>query len=122
MKEDHNMTDNIRPNAAEIADRVAKVTSPFDRIGGLYEMTLKGVQAGLEWAPVPADDAPLKFTLTITLDSDRMQTFGDIAYVLDRLSGRLPNDYGIEAYPADGQGGYATDGYRTVVGTWGFDK
>ena len=35
--------------ARRIADRVMKVKSPLDRIGGLYEMAYKGALAGLTY-------------------------------------------------------------------------
>ena len=35
--------------AREIADSVARVKDPYDRIGGLYEMAYKGALAGLTY-------------------------------------------------------------------------
>ena len=45
--------DELEATAREIADRVMNVKSDWDRVGGLYEMALKGATAGIlheRWA------------------------------------------------------------------------
>lgn len=47
MNDENLDRDELLATAREIADRVMNVKSEWDRVGGLYEMALKGATAGI---------------------------------------------------------------------------